>query len=386
MARNNLSSAFSPAHRRLFPVNPSRRRVRPYLEALEDRITPTVFTPTVLTDGVTGNANGTLRDAITAANNDTAPDTIQLAAGTYTLTLANASGHEQANASGDLNITSTGHVLVIEGTTDAQGHPKTTIEQTVADRVFQIVNASKVTFKDLIIEDGQAVDDGTSGATADSSNTLGGGILDDGGNVTLTNVVLQKNSAEPEASPANGIAFDADGGGIYVGQGGLLTIQSSTIQANKALSGTIGGHGKSAEGGGVYTSPGVTATITASTLSDNVVAAGGGVTGGNALGGGIYTGGPTIITDSILTGNTLNGGEGANRSEGGSAAGGGLYATGTVTITASTLSGNTLTGGADGGDGATAGGAQGGGLYATGTVTITASTLSGNTLTGGSGF
>src|SRR5579871_6706725 len=105
MARLSLASAFSRAFCGLFhgapnrrvrralghkvssirPVGSSRRRVRPCLETLEDRITPTqTFTPTVFTDGVSGNSQvNTLRDAILAANADTSTgtDTIQLQAG-----------------------------------------------------------------------------------------------------------------------------------------------------------------------------------------------------------------------------------------------------------------------------------------------------------------
>ena len=117
MACLGLPSVFVPAFRRLFygapnrrarralgrnassarAADPSRRRVRPCLEALEDRITPsTTFTPTVNTDGVSFNGQvNTLRDAILAANRDTGTgtDTIQLQENTtYTLSIANSAG------------------------------------------------------------------------------------------------------------------------------------------------------------------------------------------------------------------------------------------------------------------------------------------------------
>ena len=151
MARHSLSSAFPPALRRLFQGTPDRRsrrgtgrgsspsrpaglsrRVRPRLEALEDRVTPSTFTTTTFADDGTA---GSLRGALTQADADagTATDTIQLQAGTYQLTIANAAGrHEQGNAQGDLNVTGTRHALVIRGTTDAQGNPTTTIQQTAA--------------------------------------------------------------------------------------------------------------------------------------------------------------------------------------------------------------------------------------------------------------
>jgi hypothetical protein len=370
----------------------SRRRERPCLEALEDRITPTIFTPTTFLDD--GSANS-LRSVITQANNDfgigSPIDTIQLAAGTYTLTIANSSGkHERANAQGDLDIGSHIHGLVIQGTTDAQGHPTTTIRQTALDRVFQVLTAGiPVTFKDLIIEGGKAQDDGSDQAAAASTTAEGGGILDDGGNVILTNVVLQNNSADASAP------FAAKGGGIYAEVGGSLTVQSSLIQTEGAFGGTAGNEGGSAEGGGIFSR--CKTTITDSTLSSNVVIGGNAEnnsdfgSGGLAFGGGIYALGETTITDSILSGNTLTGGS-SSSFFGGSAGGGGVFAGGNTTITASTLSDNTLIGGNSnyssvvddeavdvGGD------AEGGGVYSSGTTAITASTLSGNTLTGGKG-
>ncbi len=430
------------------PVVWSLRRVRPFLEGLEDRITPTTFTPSVLTDGVTGNPNGTLRDAISAANADTgtATDTIQLAAGLYTLSIANAAGHETANASGDLNITNTSHALVIQGATDASGHPTTTIQQTKADRVFQIVNpGTTVTFKDLIIEDGNAQEDGKAGTAAGSTEADGGGILDDGGNVTLSNVALRSNSA------VAGAGFAARGGGIYVATGGSLTIQSSSIAVNKVLGGDGGTSatnavGGVAEGGGVFalgqvsiahsnlsdntvtggsggsgssfggggpadggsvafdSNATLTMTITDSNLSSNTVTGGSssGFAGGSAQGGSIFAFGSTTITDSFLTSNTVIGGNGSIINNdgnftlggdiGGDAQGGSIFAFGPSTITACTLVGNTLSGGQGSYvnsnipiNGDVGGEAQGGGVFAGGPTTITTSFLSGNTLTGGQG-
>jgi hypothetical protein len=388
--------------------------VRPCLEALEDRITPTTFTPTTFADD--GAANS-LRGAISAANADkgTATDTIQLQEGTYQLTIPNTAGHDTVNLQGDLNIISARHALVIQGATDASGNPETVIEQAVADRVFQIVNqegspGSSVTFKNLVIEGGIAQDQGGSGTAAGSATAEGGGILDDAGNVTLTNVELRDNEAKA------GTGLGAFGGGIYVGNGGALTVQSSTIQNNSALGGTgntdaTNQNGGNAEGGGVYAS-GPTA-ITDSVLSDNVVTGGNASTGtgvgGGANGGGIYALGPTTITSSTLSGNTVTGGS-SSVSGGGSAEGGGVYfgsfgTQDTATLTRCTVTGNTLNGGTGsltnniifirgtGGDpvspdifeGSVGGSALGGGVFANGRITISASDLSVNTLTGGQG-
>jgi hypothetical protein len=319
-----------------------------------------------------GTANS-LRGDISASNADTgtATDTIQLQAGTYQLTIPNSSGlHEIKNASGDLNITNTNHALVIEGATDANGKPTTIIQQTVADRVFEFLgndSLNTVTFENLVIEGGQAQDDGRPGAAAGTTIAEGGGILDGSGVVTLTNVVLQNNSAHA------GAGLIAEGGGIAQVGLGSLTIQSSVIQSNKVLldpsgSSSTNANGGIAIGGGVSAdnpapSTDTILTITNSIVSDNTATGGNADTGegGEADGGGIYAAAPTTITDSTLSGNTVIGGN-SNDKGGGNASGGGLYSQFITNVTASTLSGNTVTGG-NGGGSAAPGAAQGGGGY-----------------------
>jgi hypothetical protein len=105
MARLGRSSPFSDGLYRLFygapnrrarrelgrkasstrPAGLSRRRVRPCLETLEDRITPAPLSPTVFDDPK--GATDSLRGVITQANSEGAVGTvtIQLQAGTYTL-------------------------------------------------------------------------------------------------------------------------------------------------------------------------------------------------------------------------------------------------------------------------------------------------------------
>src|SRR5579875_1212957 len=141
---------------------------RPCLEVLEDRITPSgIITVTDVNDDGTANS---LRGAITQSNTDTgtAIDTIQLLAGSYTLSIPNtANNHDVSNSQGDLNITSTSHELDIVGKTDASGKPTTIIsvdQSKMLDRVFEIGQPGgpagiTVVFKNLIIENGFAQDD-----------------------------------------------------------------------------------------------------------------------------------------------------------------------------------------------------------------------------------
>lgn len=334
---------------------------RPRLEWLEDRLTPTTFIPTSFSDGVSGGgAVNTLRDAILAANNDTgtATDTIQLAAGTYTLSIANTSGHDTTGAQGDLNINNGTHSLVIQGVTDANGKPATVIDQTVADRVFQIVysgSGTTITFQNLLIEGGDAQEDGGFYG-AGFTSALGGGILDDQSNVTLSNVVVQSNQAQA------GAGFNAEGGGIYV-DSGVLTVNNSVIQNNSAFGGTgtsTGPSGSHAYGGGVaFDVFGGTnqLSISNSTVANNLAQGGDGFNtipisggGGSARGGGIETSGGSSflisITASTLSGNRAVGGDSPmGDNSPGSAEGGGADLQGAIQLVNSTIAGNSATAG-----------------------------------------
>jgi hypothetical protein len=393
---------------------------------LEDRITPNgTFTPTTFADDP--SKGFTLRQAISAFNADNSDpgggttDTIQLAAGTYTLSIPNSSGkHEQGNASGDLNINNTNFInpiLTIQGAVDANGNPTTIIKQTQADRVFQILNQGggsegpeTVIFKNLIIEGGDAQENGGDGVAAGSTAALGGGIMDNGGeaHVTLSNVVLRSNKA------AAATGFNATGGGIFVvgdfNGRGVLSIQNSVIQNNSALGGAVGaggggaaaGGGVAASGGGVFSIPQnlvispCNVIISNSALGDNF-ATGGNATGalngasaGGATGGGVFFSSPDFndfltMSNCNLSDNHVTGGNASDLGGGGGeAAGGSIYAIGhSTTLNDCTSLGNTVTGGtASAGSG---GSALGGGGYVQGTATIQSSNISNNIVTGGAG-
>ena len=99
------------------------------------------ITVNTTTDELTTNGNCSLREAIQAANTDAAvdvcaagsgADTITLPAGTYTLTLTGAG--EDANATGDLDITDT---LTLEGADMAT----TIIDANSLDRALHFTTA-----------------------------------------------------------------------------------------------------------------------------------------------------------------------------------------------------------------------------------------------------
>jgi hypothetical protein len=351
---------------------------------------------------------GDLRAAVCEANRDsgTGTDTIQLSAGTYTLT------------QGELDLTNTDHTIIIEGT-GSTGPNATIIDQTAIDRVFQVEPGVTVIFKNLEITGGQA----NTAISESLGDAEGGGILSDGGNVTLDDVLVDHNEAR--ASSIDGSAW---GGGIacfggYGPSGGLegsLTIENgSRITNNMAIAGqgdTLGGGtGGSARGGGISEEALNALNISDTTITDNSAIAGGGgtvnandgATGGTALGGGLELVNNDsvvgVLNDDTIAGNVAQGGIGGDGDTdaygglGGNAYGGGIYTLdGPVLISGTTISSNSAIAGAGGfnGDGsgqqspggsAYGGGAElGNGLNAAGTQLLN-DTIDANTARGGFG-
>src|SRR5262245_31045167 len=117
----------------------------------------------------------TLRSAIAAANADVSADPaiINLTIpGTYNLTLTNST-QENAASTGDLDITTTAHTVTIAGG-GSSGPNATTIDAAglntgnFRDRAFHITGPGvTVILQDLVIQNGNAADDGTSGVSTD---------------------------------------------------------------------------------------------------------------------------------------------------------------------------------------------------------------------------
>jgi hypothetical protein len=342
------------------------------VEPLEGRCVPTTLTPTTFADG--GLGSGSLRDAVLQFNADggSADDTIQLLAGTYTLSIQNPGGvHETAGLTGDLNLTQASHRWIIQGA-GSSGDQATVIDASqLQDRVFQVVNPGiQVVFQHLVIQGGLARDNGADGAVAGQTDALGGGLLNNGGAVTLEDVVVQNNQARGgDAAQLSTPGHHASGGGIY-STGGALTLAGATLANNQVLGG---------RGGAAFTAPNHAGN------------------GGDGLGGGLYaTGGSLDISDSLIASNHATGGRGGDGfttrqcttyyctthfygGMGGAGQGGGLYASGgSLTLATSTVANNQATAGAAGLDGFSGPG-QGGGLHNIGMLTVTGSTFSGNT-------
>jgi uncharacterized repeat protein (TIGR01451 family) len=139
-------------------------------------------------------------------------------------------------------------------------------------------------------------------------NYLGGGINNNGGNLTLTNSEVISNTAQS-------IYSYGMGGGIH-NRLGTLTIISSTIAGNRSYF----------YGAGLSISSG-TVVIRDSSIIGNSVD---GCCSGGAGGGGIYNGGALSIERSVLDSNRTSGFSGSA-----------IYSGGVLTITNSTISRNT---------------------------------------------
>src|SRR5258706_10468188 len=187
-------------------------------------------------DNTTTDGFCTFREAITNANNDAATypdcaagagaDIISFAAN-YTITLA---GSQLPAVTTTITINGNGAANTI---VQANANPNI-----ATNRVLEVTNTGNLTINNLSIRNGRC------NSICSTFPVAGGGILNDGGLLAVTNSTLFGNSA-------------FGGGGIFTVNGGALTITNSTLSANLAPT-----------GGGIY-NIGKMLTITNSTLSNN---------------------------------------------------------------------------------------------------------------------
>ena len=365
--------------------------MRPSLECLEARLVLSTFKVNTLLDTVAVNlktgkdASGhiSLRSAIEAANSRPNSDTILLPAGTIKLTIMGA--NEDNAATGDLDIK--GNVTI-----KGKRASSTIVDGNSLDRVFQVLSG-RVQISGLTIQHGQA--------------DVGGGLLNSGGQVTLTSDVVGNNmalgSSGADGLPGNGgignlgpggdfIAGaggsgtdggDALGGGI-LNQAGSLSLSKSSILMNVARGGDggqggrgafaddlptgqagiggaggTGGSGGAGSGGGVYIAAGASISISATTFSDNAAVGGKGGQGGDGGEGDGGNGAYTIGLAGGIGGNGF-GGAGGRGGSSGPGEGGGLFNLGAVTLSGKTTTWTNNGAGSLGAGGA--GGAAGNGI------------------------
>src|SRR5262249_26745068 len=181
-----------PRHSRPGRGHLQHRRPRPRyvirLEELEDRTVPSTF----LVENLADSGPGSLRQAIHDANATVSPgpDEIVFAAGlTGTITLT----------SGQLDILD---ALVIDG----PGAEALAVSGSGQSRIFRIAPGVSAAIDDLTVTRGRADN--------------GGGIWNQGGNLTLLRVVVSDNRA-------------ATGGGLANVSGATLTVTHSTFTGNQ---------------------------------------------------------------------------------------------------------------------------------------------------------
>jgi hypothetical protein len=240
---------------------------------------------------------GSLDEAIQEANAAGGPDVIDFAAG----------------LAGTIELTA--DLTTITEDVDIQGPGADVITVDGGDTfvLFEFAGGAASSISGLTITNG--------------SNTKGGGIQADVGDLTVTGVVVSSSTA------------DFDGGGVQCNNSGLLTISFSTVTGNRA---------DSDAGGGLYADS-CDLDISYSTFSGNTAA---------DEAGGLYIDGNALIRNTTIAGN-----------EAGSDAGGILVTSDsdeTVTIANSTITGNSAA-------------AEGGGIFVDeGELIVDQSTISGN--------
>jgi CSLREA domain-containing protein len=329
-----------------------------------------------LADELNDDGDCSLREAIQAANTNTAADACgsgDVLSDSITFAVIgtiNLTEQLSVDAGGPLEIDGAGAVSISGGSSVG---------------IFSVNPGAELTLQNLVLINGRAgtgggiYNNGTltlTGSTLSGSHAInsGGGIYSAyGGTMSITNSTLSGNYA-------------ADGGGIE--NWGRMNITGSTLSGNIAeFAGGINNLGtlniteSILSGNGAFNGGGIlnqsTITITNSTLSGNSATnVGGGIENysgmltitnstlsGNSAG---YGGGIENMSSMNITGSTLSGNSAG-------ASGGGISNGWMMTITNSTLSGNSA-------------GSHGGGIFNYSTLTIMDSTLSGNSAYGGGGI
>lgn len=224
-----------------------------------------IVTITADTDDGRCDTHCSLREAITAANANPGADTVRIRAGTYTISLAGPG--EDANATGDLDITDP---VALVGA----GRQRTILDGGGIDRVLEVV-AGPTTISRLAIRHGFA-----------SVGGGGGGIRVGAPSVALTDVAVTDNAT------VEGLTGDSVGGGLIASllAGEInLTLTRVTVTGNRAHFGggiaittggaalthvTVSGNIATGPGGGFYNNDSLT-TVTDGVIRENVAETGG---------------------------------------------------------------------------------------------------------------
>ncbi len=388
-----------------------RKFYRLFVEVLEARLAPALFTVNSLADTSvldSSNSSGllTLRDAILVENGTLAfgslssgeqaqiagprhaagGDTIQfapaLAGQTIKLTTFDDTSfgnsafliNSQLTIQGDPTLG-----ITIARDTNAADYPAS---QLLNFRLFDVAPTGNLTLSNVTLASGLAQGGNggsqTAGGAGGGGAGLGGAVFNDGGSVTTLACTFTNNTAQGgQGGSLSGTAVD--GGGVGAGGGGAGSSDGGTYGGSSAGSFGSGGDGSAPGLGGGFGGGGGGGDFGGS--GAGTAGGGGGFGGGGGGGGGgaFGAGGPGTAGGFGGGAGTRGGNESAGSGGGGAGLGGAIFnAAGTFSLTNSSLTGNTAQGGtSNGGDGAAFGGAI---FNLNGSLTLNNDTLGGNTV------
>lgn len=285
------------------------------------------------------DADCSLREAVIAANAAPGADTIELPAGSYSLTIGRTTETTEATdgAQGDLDVTDTLNVQGIGGaaTIDAGARfiagaeDVTTTETGIQARGIHTI--AQLTLGNVVVQGGSEEQGSgifvrggalfmTGGAVVDNGGEnggWGGGISVVNGQVITLGTTIARNVASrgfggglyslssttvvSGGSIEDNVAYGCCGGGIYNSSNnapaplGRMTLNGVVVSGNEALDGA---------GGGIYTESGDDGGATELTIRDSSIDAN--VASDGCCGGGLYVTADAVVTiwDTGFTGNS----------------------------------------------------------------------------------
>jgi len=351
--------------------------------AAPDKGASTPAAATITVNSTSDAANGsdglcTLREAITAANNNTASGAAvgECAAGS-------SSGQDTINFSvtGTINLTGALPNISSSMSINGPGSSQLTVRRdTGGDYRIFTVSPATVIISGLTVTNGKTPDVNCGFLDSNCSGN-GGGIMNSS-NLTLTDVAVVANRS------SNGISGTGNGGwGGGISSTGTLTMTNCSLSGNTAGRGADGQphSGSGGFGGGIFANG--TLTMINCAIDSNTAGRGGDgeISGGNGghggPGGGLASTSGTITLTGVTIINNFAGEAGNGLGGGGSGGGIGLEGSGTVNISNSTVASNSTGSQHGGGNGSGGGIAQ----FSIWTVIANRTTVSGNVSQGSAG-
>jgi hypothetical protein len=363
-------------------------------------------------DTTAGNGLVTLREAVAAANADSATDLGQTGSGADSIVFdpSLAGATIDLSIAGDSTLGPSALAITSEVAIDGTAAPLLTISRNsglARLRLFYVSSGGTLQLKNITLANGVArgFEGGAThrGGTGGGGAGLGGAIFNEGALEIVQSTLVSNQAIGGSGGPESTI-FDTyprggSGGGGLAGAGGAPTGPASAFDtggAGGAGGGAAGGNGGdstcTAGGNGGFGGGGGGGGGCANNPA--CAAGSGGFGGGGGGGGGGQTGQPAGAGASSGFGGG-NGGNGTSSGAitapgGGGGGGGGMGGAvfnhaGTVTVINSTFSANSAQAGAGGRNGASGQGLGGGIFNRNGTLTVLAATFSDNAAAEGGG-